>query len=112
MEEQGEDLPTVAAIKRVKLSVNPQVSKLIQQFDEDIADDPDPEDDEEAEDELDLEDDVEMKNSCLLQEESLDTPTLKEKPKKPIPRLISLKELAEFDKSGQDERDEKREGEL
>ena len=105
MEEQGEDLPTVAAIKRVKLSVNPQVSKLIQQFDEDIADDPDPEDDDEAEEDFDLEDDVEMKTSCLQQEESLDTPELKEKPRKPIPRLISLKDLADYDKSGQEDRD-------
>ena len=100
VEEQGEDLPTVAAIKRVKLSVNPQVSKLIQQFDEDIADEPDLEEGEdEFEDDGDLESEVEMKNSCL-QEESLDTKSITEKTKKPMPRLISIKDLSEYEKEG------------
>ena len=49
VDESGEDLPTVAAIKRVKLSVNPQVSNMIRQFDDDIADDPDEEDEDFAE---------------------------------------------------------------
>ena len=57
------------------------------------------------EEDLDLEDEVEMKNSCLLQEESLGTQALKEKPRKPLPRLISLKELAEFGESGREDRD-------
>ena len=108
VEEQGEDLPTVAAIKRVKLSVNPQVSKLIQQFDEDIADEPDLEEgEEEFEDDGDLESEVEMKNSCL-QEESHDTKSITEKTKKPMPRLISIKDLSEYEKEGGDRLEDRR----
>ena len=97
MEEQGEDLPTVAAIKRVKLSVNPQVSKLIQQFDEDIADDPDLEEAEgdygQFEDDVD-DVEVESKNNVLA-EDSVERKPVTEKTKKPLPRLISIKDLPE-----------------
>merc|ERR1719189_2219638 len=78
VDESGEDLPTVAAIKRVKLSVNPQVSNMIRQFDDDIADDPDEEeedfaeefeddddDDDNEEADMEIDTEIEMKNDLL-----------------------------------------------
>ena len=105
VDESGEDLPTVAAIKRVKLSVNPQVSNMIRQFDDDIADDPDEEDEEFAEEfgddddndepEMDIDSEIEMKNDLLstLQASTASAEVEVKKKKRPPPPLIAIKDL-------------------
>ena len=88
----------MAAIKRVKLSVNPQVSEMIQQFDDDIADDQEFEDgDDEHELEIDndeTENEIEETKHDIPKLESLSEP----KKKRPPPPLIALKDLNEEDK--------------
>ena len=105
VDESGEDLPTVAAIKRVKLSVNPQVSNMIRQFDDDIADDPDEEDEDFAEEfgddddndepEMDIDSEIEMKNDLLstLQASTTSAEVEVKKKKRPPPPLIAIKDL-------------------
>ena len=115
-EETGEDLPTVAAIKRVKLTLNPQVSRyfvrrsvhpnvflkvsaMIQQFDDDIADDPDELDDMSG-DEFDIEDELEPETVEI-------TPPKKisgggENKRRPPPPLISIADIASFSEEEED----------
>ena len=106
VDESGEDLPTVAAIKRVKLSVNPQVSNMIRQFDDDIADDPDEEDEDFAEEfadddddndepEMEIDSEIEMKNDLLstLQASTASAEVEVKKKKRPPPPLIAIKDL-------------------
>ena len=89
VEEAGDDLPTVAAIKRVKLSVNPQVSEMIQQFDDDIADEDQDFEDGDGEPELEMDNDVEETKRDIPKLESISEP----KKKRPPPPLIALKDI-------------------
>lgn len=104
-------MPTVAAIKRVKLSVNPQVSNMIRQFDDDIADDPDEEeedfaeefgdddDDDNEEPDMEIDTEIEMKNDLLSTIQASTTSAEVEvmsdqkKKKRPPPPLIAIKDL-------------------
>ncbi len=90
VEEAGDDHPTVAAIKRVTLNVNPQVSEMIQQFDDDIVEDQDFED-KDGEPELEMDTDVEETKRDTPKLESIIEP----KKKRPPPPLIALKDIDE-----------------
>ena len=105
VEEAGDDLPTVAAIKRVKLSVNPQVSEMIQVFDDDIADDL-PEEEDEDNLELKVETNLEVKKTEVKSPIKSISPTsprkspiispkreIEVKKKRPPPPLIAIKDF-------------------
>ena len=101
VEEPGDDLPTVAAIKRIKLMMNPQVSEMIQQFDDDIADDPDQVESINFSDEtFELDTVMDLKNGILPTNESnghsIDLAT-KETKKRPPPPLISISDISNFE---------------
>jgi len=112
VEETGDDLPTVAAIKRIKLMMNPQVSEMIQQFDDDIADDPDqvePESINFSDNTFDLETVIDMKNGILPITETQPSPAqspLKEVKKRPPPPLISISDISHFEDQSPDDTEE------
>jgi len=101
VEENGDDLPTVAAIKRIKLMVNPQVSEMIQQFDDDIADDPDQVDDISFSDEtFELDTVMDLKNGIIpISEETSSSieQLTKDVKKRPPPPLISISDISNFE---------------
>ena len=87
------------------MSVNPQVSNMIRQFDDDIADDPDEEDEDFAEEfgddddndepEMEIDSEIEMKNDLLstLQASTTSAEVEVKKKKRPPPPLIAIKDL-------------------
>jgi len=101
VEETGDDLPTVAAIKRIKLMMNPQVSEMIQQFDDDIADDPDQVESISFSDEtFELDTVMDLKNGIIPINEDNNCSIeglVKETKKRPPPALISISDISSFE---------------